>query len=173
MFCRCGKLLILTLFLLNVAACSHSTDSQISDGLLEAGAIFKEKPKNSTVSTERLQFYLPNGYRVKNSSDESNVILSKKAETYALFFNPNESQKSQHFYKALQKSGKGELIQEKTYQKNGRFGFATVLKKDKQNYEVIASTGGVKVTGLVKKDEITHTIADLMTIAQSVQVKNK
>ena len=173
MFRQCTKLFVPALLILNIAACGNSVDSQISEGLLDADTIFNAKPESSTASTEHLQFYLPKGYEVKISSDETNVILSKDKQTYAIFFNPNESKKSQHFYKALQKSEKEEIVKEQTYKKDNRFGFATVLKKGQENYEVIASTGGVKVTGLVKTEDVNATISELMTIAHSVQLKNK
>jgi hypothetical protein len=173
MFRQCTKLFVSTLLILNIAGCGKSVDSRISQGLSDADTIFNAKPKSSTASTEHLQFYLPKGYKVKNSSDETNVILSKGNRTYSIFYNPNESKKSQHFYKALQSSEKEEIVKEKTYKKNGRFGFATVLKKDKESYEVIASTGGVKVTGNVETEDMNNIIPELMTIANSVQLKNK
>lgn len=173
MFRQCTKLFVSTVFILNIAACSNSVDSQISQGFSDADTIFSAKPKSSTTSTEHLEFYLPKGYKVKNSSDETNVILSKGKETYSIFYTPNESKKSQHFYKAVQSSGKEEIIKEQAFEKKDRFGFATVLKKDTKSYEVIASTGGVKVTGYVKKEEMNNTIPELMTIANSVQLKNK
>jgi len=173
MFRQCTKLLVLSVFLLNLAACGKSVDSQMSQGFSDAKTIFNSKPKDSTVSSEHLKFYLPNGYKVKTSSDETNIILSKGKGTYSLFINPNESQDSQRFYNAMHKSLKDDIIKEQTYKKNGRFGFASVLKKDNENYEVIASTGGVKVTGVANDDDISKTIPELMTIALSVQLKNK
>lgn len=173
MFRQCTKLLVLCVFILNIAACGKSLDSQMSQGFSEADTIFNSKPKDSTASSEHLQFYLPNGYKVKTSSDETNIILSKGKGIYSIFINPNESQDSQRFYNAMNKNLKDDIIKEQTYKKNGRFGFASVLKKDNENYEVIASTGGVKVTGLANNNDISKTISELMTIALSVQVKNK
>ncbi len=175
MFRQCTKLLVSSVFILNIAACGQSIDSKISQGFSDANTIFNTKPKNYTASTEHLQFYLPDGYKVKNSSDETNIILSKGKGTYAVFYNPNNSKVSKRFYQTMQTNLKNNIIKEQSYEKNGRFGFTSVLKndKDQDNYQVIASAGGVKVTGLANDDDINDTITELMTIAQSVQLKKQ
>ncbi|MGX9135602.1 hypothetical protein ACWV26_14665 [Rummeliibacillus sp. JY-2-4R] len=173
MFRQCTKLLVSSVLILNVAACGQSINSKMSQGFSDANTIFNSKPKNYTASTEHLKFYLPEGYKVKNSSDETNILLSKGKGTYAVFYNPNDSKVSKRFYQTMQTNLKDHIIKEQSYEKNGRFGFTSVLKEDKENYQVIASQGGVKVTGIASDENINDTITELMTIAQSVKLKNK
>ncbi len=173
MFRQCTRLMICSAFVFTVAACSNNVDTKISKGFESADQVFEQKPKTSTASTEHLQFYLPKDFTIKSSSDETNILLKKGDETFSLFINPHEPKQSKQFYKAIQQKEKDAIVKEQTYEKDGQFGFASVLEDDNHNYRVVASTGGVKITGVSGQQNIDHTIPELMEIAHSVQIKNK
>ena len=97
---------------------------------------------------------------IEEDSDETNIVLMKDNEEfpYVLFINPNEKQNSQLFYDLLQAEKKNITYAQETYEQNNRFGFIAVLPSGEEQFEIIASIGGVKLTTISDEANIFSNI---------------
>ena len=97
--------------------------------------------------------FLPSGFSIEEESNETNIILSKGKDSYVLFINPNELPTSQLYYD-LMMSDSNLKIEEKTFEQNGRFGFAAIIENSEEKYELITSIGGIKLTTISEQQDI-------------------
>ncbi|MEA0555466.1 hypothetical protein U1P98_12145 [Lysinibacillus irui] len=162
----------LMLLLLVLAGCNQSIDEQIANGLQITETVFAEEPEEHTEKIGDIKLYLPSNFKVEDSSDEYNIVISKGKESYILFINNREAQDSKLYYNLLKENETDKIIEESTYDKDGRFGFTAVLKTDDENeMELIVSSGGVKMTTISQAKHIENNLREMTKIVHSVKMK--
>ncbi len=162
----------LMLLLLVLAGCNQSIDEQIANGLQITETVFAEEPEEHTEKIGDIKLYLPSNFKVEDSSDEYNIVISKGKESYILFINDREAQDSKLYYNLLKENEADKIIEESTYDKDGRFGFTAVLKTDDENeMELIVSSGGVKMTTISEAKHIENNLREMTKIVHSVKMK--
>ncbi|MGE7918612.1 hypothetical protein ACQKM9_06605 [Viridibacillus sp. NPDC093762] len=166
-------MLLIISVLASLAGCGQTIEEQMDQGMENAKSVFNAKPEKSTEQANKINFYLPSEFTIETSSDDTNIILSKDENAFVLFINPNESNDSERFYKALKADKKANIVKEQTFKKKNRFGFVSVLKKEDTQYEIIVSSGGVKLTTITNGENIDELIEQMMQIVRSVKITNK
>lgn len=162
----------LMLLLLVLAGCNQSIDEQIANGLQITETVFAEEPEEHTEKIGDIKLYLPSNFKVEDSSDEYNIVISKGKESYILFINDREAQDSKLYFNLLKENEADKIIEESTYDKDGRFGFTAVLKTDDENeMELIVSSGGVKMTTISQAKHIENNLREMTKIVHSVKMK--
>ncbi|MFJ7920205.1 hypothetical protein ACIQ6U_10630 [Lysinibacillus fusiformis] len=162
----------LTLLLLMLSGCNQSIDEQIANGLQITETVFAEEPEEHTEEIGNIKLYLPSNFKVEDSSDAYNIVISKGKESYILFINDKEAQDSKLYYHLLKDNEADKIIEETTYDKDGRFGFTAVLKTDDENeMELIVSSGGVKMTTISPAKHIEDNLREMTKIVHSVKMK--
>ena len=166
------KTIGLMLLLLVLSGCNQSIDDQIANGLQLTETVFAEEPEEHTEKIGDIKLYLPSNFKVEDSSDAYNIVISKGKESYILFINDEEAQDSKLYYNLLKENEADKIIEEATYDKNGRFGFTAVLKtEDKNEMELIVSSGGVKMTTISQTKHIETNLREMTKIVHSVKMK--
>jgi len=162
----------LMLLLLVLSGCNQSIDDQIANGLQLTEKVFAEEPEEHTVEIGDIKLYLPSNFKIEDSSDAYNIVISKGKESYILFINDREAQDSKLYYSLLKENEADKIIEESTFDKDGRFGFTAVLKTDEENeMELIVSSGGVKMTTISKAKQIENNLREMTKIVHSVKIK--
>ncbi|MFC9541894.1 hypothetical protein ACFTQ7_18750 [Lysinibacillus sp. NPDC056959] len=162
----------LLLLLLGLTGCNLSVDEQIQDGLQNMKTVFAEQPEEQTDRIGDVELYLPSNFKVDDSSDAYNILVTKGKESYILFINDREDADSKLYYNLLKADSLKNIIEENTYEKNGIFGFAAVLKTDNENeFELIVSNGGVKMTTISHAKHIKDNLHEMTKIVHSVKIK--
>ena len=162
----------LMLLLLVLSGCNQSIDDQIANGLQLTEKVFAEEPEEHTVEIGDIKLYLPSNFKVEDSSDAYNIVISKGKESYILFINDREAQDSKLYYSLFKENEADKIIEESTFVKDGRFGFTAVLKTDQENeMELIVSSGGVKMSTISKAKQIENNLREMTKIVHSVKMK--
>ena len=60
------------------------------------------------------------------------------------------------------------IVEKDTFEQNGRFGFAAIIESSEENFELIASIGGIKLTTISKQQDIASNIEKMMMIVRSI-----
>ena len=116
--------------------------------------------------------FVPGGFSIQEDSDDTNIVLTKNSDAYVLFINPNEEQDSHLFYDLVQADKKKDNYALETFEQNGRFGFIAVLPSGEEQFEIIASIGGVKLTTISEEANILSNIEQMMKIVRSVKIES-
>ncbi|MBB5148112.1 MULTISPECIES: hypothetical protein [Ureibacillus] len=167
------KWLLLTIScisLLGLAGCGKSVEEQINIGVASAQTVFEESPREPNKKIGQIELYLPSGYSIKETDDENNYILSKGKDKYILFVNVNEKEDSQLHYDLLKNNSTKKIVKEQPVELDGAFGFTMVLEHDEGQFELIASSGGVKVSTISNNKHMDNKLVEMMLIARSVEV---
>lgn len=161
---------ICSLMLFALAGCGRSVEEQINIGVANAQSVFEESPKEPNRKIGQIELYLPNGYTIQETNDINNYILSKGKDKYILFVNVNEKEDSKLHYELLKNNASGKIIKEQPVELDGAFGFTMVLEYGENQYELIASSGGVKVSTISDDRKMDDKLVEMMQIARSVEV---
>lgn len=165
------RIAIASFLILSLAACSASTEDQTAKGIKEAKEIFQGEPAEPKEQIGNVELFVPGGFSIQEESDETNIVLVDKSNSYILFINPNEQQDSHLFYDLLQSEKKDVIFAEETFEQNGRFGFVAVISTgEEQTFEIMTSIGGVKMTTLSDKNDISKNMKQMMKIVRSVKI---
>lgn len=159
----------LTVILLTLAGCGKTVDEQIDTGVASAQNVFEENPQDTNETIGKIELYVPSGYTVEQSEDPNNVILTKEKDNYILFVNQNENEDSNLQYELLKKDTSKKIIKEQTVEFDGAFGFTAVIEHDAEQYELVVSSGGVKMTTISKDKNIDEKLVEMMEIVRSVK----
>ena len=159
---------VMTISLL--AACGQTVEEQATSGMESAETIFNSKPTVTNKSIGHIELYLPKGYGIEKGIDESNYTIVHGKDSYILFVNPHETEDSQLHYSILKEDLKGEMIQEKTFQADGVFGFSAIVSHTESQYQLVVSVGGVKLTTISEDKKIDDKLQKMMQIVRSVHV---
>ena len=60
------------------------------------------------------------------------------------------------------------VLEEKTFEQNGRFGFAAIIENSEEKYELITSIGGIKLTTISEQQDIAKNLEKMMLIVRSI-----
>ncbi|MFJ7827107.1 hypothetical protein [Psychrobacillus sp. NPDC096623] len=161
------RLLIASLAVILLAGCS-TLEEQTSDGLENAKVAFQEDAEKPNEKVNDINIFLPSGFSIEEESNETNILLSKGNDSYILFINPNELQSSQLYYNLMTSDSNLKVIKEKTFEQNGRFGFAAIIENSEEKYELITSIGGIKLTTLSEQQDIANNLKKMMLIVRSI-----
>lgn len=162
----------LLLLLLGLYGCNQSVDEQIASGLQITEKVFAEEPEAYTDKIGQIQLFLPSKFKIEDSSDAYNILISKGTNSYILFINDREQDDSKLYYNLLKEDRSKKVINETTYDKDGIFGFSAVSKTDnKDEFELIVSSGGVKMTTISPANNIENNLHEMTKIVHSVKIK--
>ncbi len=159
---------LLSIFIL--AACGKSLEEQIETGIESAKATFEGEIHDPNTTVVKINVFLPSGYTIEESEDESNYLLKKDGKEFILFVNENEGKNSKLLYDLFKENIGKEIIKEETIENEEEFGFTAVLKNDEDSYELIVNSGGVKVSTLSDEHNIDSKLEEMMQIARSVNL---
>lgn len=162
----------LMLLLLGLSGCNQSIDEQIANGFQLSETVMTEKPEKHTNTIGNIQLFLPSKYKIEDSADNYNILISKGKKSYILFMNDREQPGSKLYYDLLKEDSAKEIIDEQTYEKNDAFGFSAVIKTEqKDQFELVVSCGGVKMTTISSGKDIENNLHEMTKIVQSVKIK--
>jgi hypothetical protein len=152
-----------------LSACSHASFKEESKATIKTvKETLKEKTKKSNKNSEKLRFYLPFGFEIKDQSP-NNIILKDGSKTYILFNNPQENASSDVVYKASVSQYKKPEINE-TFKGENSLGYLIIEKlKDDMN-EMTIGIGGTKITTQTKTSRLKDEAQEMMQIAKSLKV---
>lgn len=161
------RLLIASLVVILLAGCS-SLEEQTVDGLENAKVAFQDDAEKPNEKVNDMNIFIPSGFSIEEESDETNIILSKGDDSFILFINPNELQSSQLYYDLMMADSNLEVLDKKTFEQNGRFGFAAIIENSEEKYELITSIGGIKLTTISEQQDIANNLEKMMLIVRSI-----
>ena len=172
MFRKWRQALGIMLLLLALSGCNQSIDEQIANGFQLTETVFAEKPEKHTDTVGNIRLYLPSKYNIEDSSDKYNILVSKGKQSYILFINDREEPDSKLYYKLLKEESSKKILAEQTYEKENAFGFSTVSKtKNQEEFELVVSSGGVKMTTISPMKDVEDNLHEMTKIAHSVKIK--
>ncbi len=166
------RIVIAPFLIVALAACSPSAEDQTGEGIKAAREIFQDEPTKPNEQVESVSLFVPVGFSIQENSDDTNIVLTKNSNPYVLFINPNEKQNSRLFYDLVQAEKKNNIYALETYEQNNRFGFIAVLPSGEEQFEIITSIGGVKLTTISDEDNILSNIEKMMKIVRSVKIES-
>ena len=153
-----------------LTGCGKSVEEQINNGVASAQSIFEENSQQPNQAVGNIELYVPKGYTIKQSEDGVNLLLQKGSENYILFVNINEAEDSTLHYKILKNNSADKIVKEQTVELDGAFGFTAVVKYGEEQFELIVSSGGVKMSTISKDHNIDSKLIEMMQIVRSVNV---
>lgn len=161
---------LLTSLVVILSACSQTVEEQAQAGMENAETIFSSEPNKANKTIGHIELYLPNGYSIEKGIDELNYTILNGKDSYILFVNQNEPEDSQLQYDLLKQENKNEIVEEKTFDAAGQFGFSAVTKFPEEKYELIVNLGGVKLSTISVDKKIDNKIREMMEIVKTVKV---
>ncbi|MET0959388.1 MAG: hypothetical protein ABWX58_03600 [Psychrobacillus psychrotolerans] len=161
------RLLIASLAVILLAGCS-SLEEQTSDGLENAKVAFQGDAEKPNEKVNDINIFIPSGFSLEEESNETNIILSKGKESFILFINPNELPSSQLYYDLMTSDKNLKVLDEKTFEQNGRFGFAAIIENSEEKYELTTSIGGIKLTTISDQQDVAKNLEKMMLIVRSI-----
>ncbi|MDI7740419.1 hypothetical protein QMK38_00260 [Lysinibacillus fusiformis] len=156
--------------LLTLTGCGKTVEEQIDTGVASAQTVFEENPQQPNKTIGKIELYVPAGFDVEESEDPNNLIITKGSESYILFVNYYEKEDSNLHYELLKNDASKKIIKEETVEFDGAFGFSAVREYDKEQFELIVSSGGVKMSTISEDKNIDQKLVDMMTIVRSVNI---
>ncbi|MDP4161755.1 MAG: hypothetical protein Q8906_00195 [Bacillota bacterium] len=167
-FIKGSVLLAITIFVLN--ACGNSSfkeEVKLTKSSVQSAFDEKDKERNQTIN--KVNFYLPFGYEIKEKT-ANNMILKNGSKTYILFYNPLENSKSEVVYKASINQHKN-LDVNKTFKKGNKLGFLLIERLKNDMCEVTVGVGGAKLTTETRSSNMASEAKEMMEMAKSVKAK--
>ncbi|MEI4769234.1 hypothetical protein WAX74_06200 [Psychrobacillus sp. FJAT-51614] len=161
------RLCIASLAVILLASCS-SVEEQAVDGMENAKTVFQEDAEKPNETVDKLKIFLPSGFSIEDDSDQTNILLSKGNDSYILFVNPNELPGSQLYFDLMMANTNLKIVEKDTFEQNGRFGFAAIIQSSEENFELITSIGGIKLTTISKQQNIASNLEKMMMIVRSI-----
>ena len=155
--------------LLTLTGCGKTVEEQIDTGVASAQTVFEENPQLTNKTIGKIELYVPVGFDVEESEDPNNLIMTKGDESYILFVNYYEKEDSNLHYELLKNDSSKKIIKEETVEFDGAFGFSAVREYDEEQFELIVSSGGVKMSTISEDKDIDQKLVDMMTIVRSVK----
>ena len=161
----------ISVVILMLTACGKPVEEQVTEGVASTATVFEAKPVEPTTTVGKIKVYLPNGYKIEEGTNEMNYIVTKGKESFILFVNTIEQEDSRLHYDLLVNDSKLNIMKEQTFEQEEAFGFAAVIEHSEEQYELVVSSGGVKMTTIAKDKKIDEKLVDMMEIVRSVKVQ--
>ena len=161
----------ISLVVVMLTGCGKPVEEQITEGVASTATVFEAKSVEPTTTIGKIKVYLPSGYKVEEGTNEMNYIVTKGKDSFILFVNTIEKEDNRLHYYLLVNDSKLNIIKEQTFEQEQAFGFAAVIEHSEEQYELVVSSGGVKMTTMSKDKNIDEKLVDMMTIVRSVKVQ--
>ncbi|MFJ7971021.1 hypothetical protein [Psychrobacillus sp. NPDC096389] len=152
-----------------LVGCS-SIEEEVEDGIENAKLVFQGDAEKPNEKVNNMKLFIPSGFSIEDELDQTNIILSKGKDSYILFLNPNELPSSRLYYDLMMADTNLNIVEEKTFEQNGRFGFVAILENSEEKYELITSIGGIKLSTISKQQNIAGNLDKMMTIVRSITI---
>jgi len=152
-----------------LVGCGAPLEEQIETGFAQSEEVFNEEASKTNKKIDNISVYLPDGFEIENSEADNNYLIRNKDDLYVLFVNFFEAQNSQLYYNHLMAEQKDQVVEINTFEMEESFGFTAVLDHGDDEYELIASVGGVKVSTMTTDKKVDEKLTNMMQIAKSVQ----
>jgi hypothetical protein len=152
-----------------LVGCGKTVEEQVTEGIVQVEASF-EKAKESNTAQDDVKLYLPDGYVIDLAEEERNYIVSSDDDQYILFVNEKESEDSQVHYELVKMEKEENIIHLEQLKNEKEFGFAAVIKRSEEQYELIVSIGGIKLSTMTNDKKIDKKLANMMDIVRSVEI---
>ena len=152
-----------------LAGCSMTPEERSEEGLEAAGKVFREDVRRTNAEVGSVRLYKPAGFKIREGSDEQNIVFEKGGDTYVLFINPNEPDNSRLFYELLYADPAKDILTTATYEQYGVFGFSGITDAGNERFELVAGSGGAKMTTMSKERGIERNLRTMMEIVRSVE----
>lgn len=153
-----------------LTGCS-SPEEQAVEGVRTAVAELEEKPETPNEKLGTHSLFLPSGFTIEAGSEAPNILLRNGKDTYVLFVNENEPATSRLYYDLLVSDPSKNILEEETKELSDQFGFAAVIEHSEEQYELIVSRGGIKLSTVTDTSSIDQKLTDMMTIIHSYQTE--
>ena len=163
--------MLISVVVILLTGCGKPVEEQIKEGVETTATVFEAKPLEPTTTIDKIKLYLPSGYKVEAGTNEMNYIVTKGKDSFILFVNTIEAEDSRLHYDNLVNDSKLNIMKEQTFEQDNAFGFTAVIQHSEEQYELVVSSGGVKMTTISKDKKIDEKLADMMEIVRSVQVQ--
>ncbi len=157
---------------LMLAGCGKTLEEQITEGVALAADTFESESPKPTTTIGKNKVYVPAGYSVEEGANEMNYIFSKGRDSFILFVNTVEAEDSRLHYDLLVNDADLNIVEEKTFEFEDAFGFTAVIEHSEKEYELVVSSGGVKMTTIAEDKGIDEKLAEMMEIVRSVRVQS-
>ena len=161
----------ISVVILMLTACGKPVEEQVTEGVASTATVFEAKPVEPTTTIGKIEVYLPSGYKIEEGTNEMNYIVTKGKDSFILFVNTIEQEDSRLHYDLLVNDSKLNIMKEQTFEQEEAFGFAAVIEHSEEQYELVVSSGGVKMTTMAKDKHIDEKLVDMMEIVRSVKVQ--
>ncbi|MGN8645841.1 hypothetical protein ACTNEO_09225 [Gracilibacillus sp. HCP3S3_G5_1] len=156
---------LLIVFLIGMSIwTSRPTEEVLSEAIEVAEHRFQADAKAQNHQVGNLSLYLPENFEIEEKT-VNNVLLTKDEQTYILFYNVLESQKSNLNYEAAKEGNDHEWLV--SFENQDRFGYISIIDVDEE-FELQLGVGGVKVPTISSRDELVQDVTDMMDIANSI-----
>ena len=164
-------LLITASLVIVLAGCGAPVAEQIDKGLENAEATFTSEAQATTEEVGDIQVYMPRGYTIFKGEADMNYVVTKGNDSFILFVNTIEREDSQLHYDNLIVEQGDKIVKKQTYINEGVFGFTAVIQHSEEQYELVVSNGGVKMTTMSDDKKIDDKLQSMMEIVRSAEVK--
>lgn len=165
---RKGLLVLFMVAAAGLAGCVASAEEQVARGVAQADKAFEAEPRKTNETIEKMELYLPGGYKLEEPSDRNYVFITKGSDSFELSMNPNEASDSTLFYDLQKADPEQTWVVDETFEQNGRFGFVTVRKLAEDRFEVAVSAGGTKLSTVSEENMIDRNMEWMMETVRSV-----
>lgn len=164
------QMMFFTAGVLLLAGCAQSIEEQVTTAIASAETKFEEKPMLANKEIGQLSLYLPSGYSIKAGETDTNYIVTKGQDEYIFFVNPLEEANSQLHYQLLTEDETKVILKEEKFEQDGLFGFLAVVEHSNEQFEIIVSIGGKKMTTISSERNIDDKIVAMMEMIRSVTI---
>ncbi|WP_042474537.1 hypothetical protein [Bacillus ndiopicus] len=153
-----------------LTGCGKSVQEQIEVGVASAETIFQESAEVPNTTIGSIELFVPKSYTVEQGANDMNYILTKDKDSYILFVNTNEQEDSKLHYDNLMADEAKKVVKSQEIETEDEFGFSAVVEHDDDHYELIVSSGGIKMTTLSEDRKIEEKLHTMMQIVRSVKI---
>ena len=160
-----------TLTAILLAGCGKPIEDQLDSSFAASEQAFSAEAKEPNKKIDDIEFFLPEGYEAEKGEVENNYLLNHNGDLYVLFVNLLEDRTSKLAYDRLMADHKDDIVEVKTFEEEGIFGYTAILEKKDDMYELVTAIGGVKLTTISAAKELEEQLASMMQITKSVQFK--
>lgn len=154
-----------------LAGCGTPIEDQLDASFAASEQAFSAEAKEPNKEMDEIAFFLPENFEVKKGDVENNYLLHHDQDVYVLFVNLLEGRTSKLAYERLVADHKDAIVETKTFEEEGLFGYTAVLEKKDDQYELVTAIGGVKLTTISAAKDLEEQLKTMMTITKSVQLK--
>ena len=162
-----GMIVLATVLL---ASCGKTVEEQVSEGITTVQAAFEQQPIKSNTKENSISLYLPEDYVIDPSKEENNYLINSSDDQYILFINEKEPENSQLNYDLLMESEDESIVKVEQLKGEKHFGFVAVKQYNENEYELIVSIGGIKLSTVTNQKKIDDKLANMIDIVRSVEI---